>query len=364
MGRRLSAVLAFVVLAATACAPSRGNDWATDASGDGGPSDAGQDSARPCTTGDLYCSGDLRQVLACDPATGEERVVTPCGEGTACIGGACQAVLCIPGESSCADATTQQVCRLDGSGWDTTVCPEGRRCSAENGACEIPCALRVFILLDSSGSMGGEERPTKWEQAREALAELMSSASAANVEFGLGVFPSGGGDCDTSEQLVYPVPTATASLIDEYFVSHGPSGDTPLYDAMTLLLSDTTNGLGDPAYQDFVLLVSDGSDTCYDEDCLSECGLFNPICLINCENRAEEEVIVELGVSTRRLVEERQTRTFVIGFGSGVSDEELSAIADNGATVLGRWLPASNVEELTAAFGDILAEMLECNPIY
>jgi Mg-chelatase subunit ChlD len=235
---------------------------------------------------------------------------------------------------------------------------------AESNTCEPICSLRVFVLLDSSGSMGGEVSPTKWEQAHEAMEELLATSAASSVEWGLGVFPSGGGDCDTSNQVVYPVPEATADLIDDYFVMNSPSGDTPLHEALTLMLEPGLGtGLGDPLYQDFILLVSDGSDTCYDEGCVDECGIFNPICIINCETRADNEVIEQLGVSAARLRDERQIRTFVIGFGSGVSDEELSAIAEQGGTVLGRWLPASNVSELVTRFDEILAEMLECNPI-
>ncbi len=357
---RCLALAAF--LAAAACSPSL-NDW-SDGDGDAdADADADADGG-PCPATGPYCSPSGTQVLTCDPSTGRVDVLATCGVGEGCVGGACQPVVCTPGERSCVDDRTEHLCRADGSGWDDRACGEGQVCMADQGACSMPCVLRVFILLDVSGSMSSEVgSSTKWEQARQALETLFAAHAAADVEFGLGIFPSGDGDCSTSSQVVYPVPSATAANVDAFFRENSPSGNTPLLGALELHLTETAANLNDPAYANFVLLVSDGNDTCYDSRCLAECGLFNPWCLIDCENRAEEEIIGLLGDAAGRLRDERAIRTFVIGFGDGVRAEELEAIADRGGTVLGRWLPASDVSELSAAFEAVLSEMLECNPI-
>lgn len=354
--------LAIAALAAAAgCSPSL-NDW-TDGDADADADGDGDADGDPCPSASPYCSLSGTQVLTCDSSTGTVEVLATCGAGEGCVDGVCQAVVCTPGERSCIDDRNERLCRSDGSGWDHRPCGEGQVCMADQGACSMPCVLRVFILLDSSGSMADEVgTTTKWDQARSALATLFATDAAAEVELGLGTFPSSG-DCGTDAQVVYPIPSATAANVDAYFVENSPSGNTPLLQAMELHLSETEANLNDPAYANFILLVSDGNDTCYDEHCLAECGLFAPWCLIECEDRAAEEIIAHLGEAAARLRDERAIRTFAIGFGDGVRAEELEAIAENGGTVLGHWLPASDVSELSAAFETILSEMLECNPI-
>jgi hypothetical protein len=121
-------------------------------------------------------------------------------------------------------------------------------------------------------------------------------------------------------------------------------------------------GIYDSAYHNALLVVSDGVDTCY-IDCLTRCGMFDFACLMACETEADALVTEALVNSTRTLRDSRAVRTFVIGFGEGASDSQLSAIAENGGTALGRWIQASNVDDLTAAIQTIVDEMFECNPI-
>lgn len=342
------------------CSSGDGNGRSYDVQVD---QDVAEDvSGDHCTNTDPYCSADLTQVLQCDPGTGAVIVVETCGAGTVCIAGACRAAECEPNTALCLNESTSQVCRADGSGWDVVSCPDYQKCIEESGFCEFPCLLRVFVLIDQSGSMGGDTHPTKWDQAREAMALLVASEAAESVEFGLGAFPTGDDSCDTTAQVIHPIP-ADPDLIDAYFASNSPSGMTPLMDAMKVHITDTSANLNDPAYYNYILLISDGSDTCYDEHCLEECGVFDIRCIEECEERAEQEVVVQLGETADFLKSHLQIRTFVIGFGGGVSAEELDAVAQNGGTRLGTWLVASDVAELSAAFEQILAEMLECNPI-
>jgi hypothetical protein len=256
---------------AWACSTDDGNGQTYDVSFD---SDVTEDPATDaCTSTDPFCSADLRQVMQCDPATGGMTVLETCAEGTVCVAGSCQAAACEPNTAICLNESTSQVCREDGSGWDVVPCPDYQKCDDDSGFCDFPCMLRVFVLIDQSGSMGGDTHPTKWEQARTAMAELVAAESAASVEFGLGVFPSGGESCGTSAQVVYPVPVDPVDLIDQYFTSHSPSGNTPLLAALEFHLVDTSANLNDPAYYNYLLVISDGADTCYDDHCEIECGL-------------------------------------------------------------------------------------------
>jgi hypothetical protein len=179
----------------------------------------------------------------------------------------------------------------------------------------------------------------------------------------MGLFPTDG-NCGIDGLVVDPVPEATAASVDAYFSSHDPNGNTPLAFAFEHLVTETEAGIYDPAYHNALLLVSDGIDTCYD-DCADRC-LVSPTpfrCLFECAAESEAIVSESLVASTLALRDARQVRTFVIGFGAGVSDTQLTAIAENGGTALGRWIPAGNIEDLTAALQTIVEELWECNPI-
>jgi hypothetical protein len=275
------------------------------------------------------------------------------------VGGACVTVACVPGTFDCLDGSNQRICRSDGSGYDTVYCGDGLSCV--DGHCEEICALRVFILVDQSGSMS-DGTPTKWEQAKTAISTLMTSPAASEVEFGFGTFPSDG-DCAASDCVTEPIPSATSSIVNSYFTSNGPSGNTPLTFAMQFFETDSTAGLKDSSYHNALLVVSDGEDTCY-MDCTFCLTQPNPFaCLLDCEASAETASAAQLAMIAANLRDTYQIRTFVIGFGEGANDTELSAIAENGGTVLGDWILASDVGALTVALQQIIDEMHECNDI-
>jgi hypothetical protein len=351
--------LTVAFLACAACSSDSGN---TGFDGRVDPGVTPDQDVDACTSDAPYCSPDRGQVLRCDPATGAVTVVEQCGGGTLCIEGTCQATVCTPGSAQCLSESQSQVCRTDGSGWDVVDCGDLRKCVEDSGACEVLCMLRVFVLIDQSGSMS-DLTPSKWEQSRQAMRQVLASTAAADdVEFGLGAFPTDG-NCGVSGMIVYPIPVEPVDLIDDYFSSHSPNGNTPLLEAMKLLLVDTSANLNDPAYYNFILLISDGADTCYSQHCELDCGIFNIPCIIDCENRAEQELLIALADTTTALLEDLSIRTFVIGFGSEVAPAQLDAVAQHGGTVIGRWLDAADVTELTAALQQVIDEMLECNPV-
>ena len=354
MERRLAVALAalLVVPLAAACSPEDGDSHPGDVGGDHGDT-AGCSSVAP------FCSADGRSLVRCDPATGAIETLETCYPDRACRLGACVSTVCPPGDTRCVDTDTQERCRSDGSAWETLDCPAGNLCNSGTGMCTPTCQLRMFVLLDRSGSMS-EGTPRKWDQARDALRALMASPVAAEIQFGFGTFPTDG-NCAVDGFVSYPVPDASATIIDSYFTGNDPNGNTPLGFVFESLAADTSAAnLDDPTYYNALLLVSDGVDTCY-VDCLTRCG-FNFSCLMACETEAETLVTEAVTTSTIAL-RDRQIRTYVIGFGADVSDVELSAIASNGGTVDGVWYRASNVDDLNAALQAIIADMFECNPI-
>jgi hypothetical protein len=323
---------------------------------------SGSDTSAGCTSTTPYCSADHMSVLQCNPSTGSVTTLEECSAGEACVGGACTAVACVPGTAECLDEDTQRVCRDDGTGWIENPCGEDMRCYSDEGRCDDICMIRLFILLDQSGSMTGETSPTKWEQARTAIQSVMTSETADDVEFGFGAFPSDG-DCAADDIVIYPVPEATPSNVDAYF-SDGPSGNTPLTDAMKFFETDTTANLRNSAYHNALLVVSDGMDSCF-IDCMSRCATSAQpfVCLVECEQEIEPLAAAELSMTTANLRDNHQIRSFVVGFGSDVSEMELNAIAANGGTSMDSYIQASDVSDLEAAFQTILDEMWQCNDI-
>ncbi|MBI5489566.1 MAG: hypothetical protein HY905_19695 [Deltaproteobacteria bacterium] len=336
--------------------------------GDSQPRDGGGEASESggCVSTTPYCSSDGRDLLRCNPDTHLAEVLESCWPEQSCRLGACVTTVCPPGQSECVDDDTQRRCAADGSSWEQTDCAAGTRCSTDSGLCDAPCLLRIFVLIDQSGSMS--ETPasggaSKWDQARTAMQAVMTSPAAADIQWGMGLFPTDG-DCSIDGMVIDPVPTASAASVDGYFASHGPDGNTPLAFAFEALTTETESGLYDPAYHNALLVVSDGVDTCYD-DCATRC-LGSPTpwrCMFDCAAAADTIVTESLVASTLALRDSRQVRTFVIGFGEGVSETQLTAIAENGGTVLGRWIPAGNIDDLTAALQTIVDEMWECNPI-
>ncbi len=321
------------------------------------PQDTAGDDAG-CASTAPYCSADHTRVVTCNPVTLAETTVETCGTGEGCVGGACVTVACIPGTFECEDETTQRICREDGSGWDSNYCGDEMRCYPDDGRCGEICMIRLFILVDQSGSMS-DGTPSKWQQARTAIQTIMTSPTAEDVQFGFGAFPSDG-DCAADDIVIYPVPDATPTNVDSYF-GDGPYGNTPLTFALEFFQTDSTANLRNTSYHNAILVISDGMDSCY-IDCIERCGM-NMGCLFSCEAEVEPLAAAQLSMITANLRDAHQIRTFVVGFGSDVSAVELNAIASNGGTYQTEYIQASNVSELEAAFQDILDEMWQCNDI-
>jgi hypothetical protein len=329
-----------------------------DDDGAGDADDGTHGDTTGCTSTVPYCTPDGRTLVRCDPATGLVETVESCYPDRVCHMGACVVPVCPPGESECVDGDTQRRCAADGSAWETTDCAAGNRCYPDSGLCEPPCLLRVFVLVDRSGSMS-EGTPPKWDQAGEALRALMAGPAAADIEFGFGSFPTDD-NCAIDGVVAYPVPAATAAVIVSFFGTTTPSGNTPLGFVFEHLATDTAMNLLDPAYHNALLLVTDGIDTCY-VDCVTRCGP-DIGCMMTCVSEAETLVAGTLATSTRAL-RDQGIRTYVVGLADGVSSEQLTAIATNGGTMLDRWIPAPNLADLEAGLQAIIDELRECNPV-
>ena len=207
---------------------------------------------------------------------------------------------------------------------------------------------RVMILLDNSGSMldnvGGN---TKEEQAVSAITLMVNDTINEDKEFGLDIFPDGSGGflnsgCGTNAAPPVPIADANAQNIINYLNNnYDPNGATPLLAGLKYYATQansTSAGLHGDNTSGYIVVVSDGSDTCYSG--------FN--------------IVQQLRATTTELVNNLDIRSFAIGFGSGVSADELNAIAQNGGTSIATYLQADNETQLQDAFEQIAGDIASC----
>ncbi len=186
-------------------------------------------------------------------------------------------------------------------------------------ACEKP---NMMIVLDRSGSMQG----TKWTQAQNAIQFVLNNYGA-KLRFGLDMFPSDN-DCGAGSIQV-DVGDDTAAAITSAMSSAGANGNTPM--AATLMVLNQYRPLKDPDRRNFIMLVSDGDDTCAD-------------------NPSSDPVAATQDLYTTGI------KTFVIGFGSGANPTVLNNIAAAGHT--GGYHQADNQADLQNAMDQIINEAL------
>jgi hypothetical protein len=215
---------------------------------------------------------------------------------------------------------------------------------------------RLMILLDDSGSMNEGFVRTKWEQAKEALTTLLEAwAGSGRLVFGFDVFPdfecveTPGFCCDVTHPVVADCePDNEAALASLIASTPAPTWDfdTPLCSAIDRFNDASyaprfTEGDGER----YLVVVSDGEEECNGTDYPATCG-------------AGPTYPGAVSVVTSLL--SRGIRTLVIGFGSGVSPEQLGVIAAHGGTAYPEYFVASDGAALQAAFESIASEIVSC----
>jgi len=153
---------------------------------------------------------------------------------------------------------------------------------------EVPMPLALYVVLDNSLSMGpsggfpgpgaggaGNEPPSKWKDAVDALTNFVDDPNSDGVEIGLQYFnpptnAPGTDLCDGSFQGepavdVGPLPE-NADAIVQSLDGSGPTGSTPTVGAMEGGVAFCTAfKTENPDYQCVVIMVTDGQP--------NECGL-------------------------------------------------------------------------------------------
>ncbi len=204
--------------------------------------------------------------------------------------------------------------------------------------------VQVMILEDRSGSMGPDypldDGSVKWEIAVTALSDLLTSYDT-EIRFGLDVFTARDATdwCTIGTAVVSDVAPENASNIIDILGTITPSQGTPLL----LALQNFTDplyapNLVDETMESYLVIVSDGQDTC------GSAGVFDTNGYL---------VSDELAAVTAQLLSEYGIRTYVIGFGNGVDPDQLNAISAAGGTGRDTYYDAADSAELNAVLNDI-----------
>lgn len=189
----------------------------------------------------------------------------------------------------------------------------------------------MLIVVDRSGSMTGLSGSTsKWSHATTAVKNL-TTKFAGQIRFALMVFPGPGGDCDPGITNV-GINLNNHGAIAAFLNSTYPTGMTPLGATMKNAHSFLTQM---PSNKDkYVLLITDGSETC--------------------NGQALNWVQALYGA---------KIKTYVVGFGTGVSASELNGLAIAGGTPLSggtKYYQADNSTQLNTALQAIGSQVSCC----
>ncbi len=202
----------------------------------------------------------------------------------------------------------------------------------------------MLIMLDNSTSMAqapnnnpvSSSNPSKWTIAVAAV-KAVTSAYDTQIRFGLAAFP-GSGSCTAPKSQVTVGPT-NASMIASKLGTSQAGGSTPL--ATALAWCESVPELKDTTRANYVLLLTDGSDTCAPTS-----------------KRVSEPI--DAGHSLFGM----GIKTYAVGFGGGVSAPTLEGIAIQGGTARSgtpKYYQADDAASLNAALSSIAQGALTCD---
>lgn len=294
-------------------------------------SDPGEGEEGSECTEALECNG----TLICNPLSDNCDADVPCTQHQDCGRGS----LCDTSTGECQSNETAGICEVEENCNFGETCIGGRcGCSGLNiGAEAVP--PNVMIVLDRSGSMDneiGSPPMRKWDIAVAAVNNLVSTFDNA-IRFGL-VLYQGQNDCDPG-QVQVAIGDMTAGMISSQ-LGINPSGNTPIADTLDALVG--LGDLQDPNRPNFILLLTDGQDTCPNTGFCQRC----------------------VNAATALRGQAQEVQTFVVGFGDGVDPDTLNMVATAGGTALPgdpMYYQADNAQTLQDAFNDIGGAVLSCN---
>ncbi len=166
-------------------------------------------------------------------------------------------------------------------------------------------AVQPNVLIDIDWSASMEEEVAggrnKWDIATDAV-RVLTTKFDSRIRFGCMWFPGEGDNCSRGWLAVH-VGDNTAAQIHKSLMPFAWGENTPL--AGSLAMASEQPELADTTRANYVLLITDGQDTCDGQPVPVVQSLFD-----------------------------KNIKTFVVGFGSGVDPTSLSQMAISGGTAV------------------------------
>ena len=200
--------------------------------------------------------------------------------------------------------------------------------------------VRVMVVLDRSGTMHFDD---KWTQAVAAIQNLVTQYDNV-IDFGLDFYSINvkpgevtNDGCDVADIVNTDTSSANATNILTELGEWSPGHATPLLKELNNFKSASyAENFMSPGAQKYILVISDGKDTCAEGDYTS--------------NGATAQQLTD---SVTVLKTEMGINTIAIGFGENVDSNQLNAIAEAGGTEYDTYLDAANGVELNAVMENI-----------
>ncbi|MCA9668486.1 MAG: VWA domain-containing protein [Myxococcales bacterium] len=208
--------------------------------------------------------------------------------------------------------------------WATfpTSCSDKRTCAA--GSCSGACrAGELMFVVDVSSSMLDAE---KWKITRCTLLSFVGSKEST-FKMGLRTFPHSSKDCQVP--LPSEIKTYAKSVFDQRLDKPSASSRTPIAAALRGLVPK----FGDPDEGQYVVLLTDGSETC--------------------DGGGTSAVLDEV-----RSLRAQSIKTIAIGIGSSANMTLLHTVAREGGT--GKALEAADAASLRAALVQVATLVRDC----
>lgn len=346
------ALLALVPLALAACSAedpqgvAGGGNGGVTSGGSGGGSSGSGGTAASCTDDPSCKPGQFCSAAKICVPTGSCGADGDCTAPEVCGGGSKK---CLP----------PGTCNQDGDCAQNHVCnPTSKQCELGSGCGKSEFKLtqvapNVMILLDRSGSMGGDAGgDSRWNVAKKAISQVTTKFDD-KLRFGLATYSAcTSGGCSAGS-IVVPIADKNAGAINGFLGTtidqgssngKGTSGgklqylcdsgnpETSTGKSLAALVGEST--LQDPTRNNVVILLTDGSES---SQCVGSC---NGPC-----------------GSGKLLAQSPSVKTYVIGL--GVNPATIDAIAAAGGTA--QSVPASNQTQLDAAFDKIADAVATCD---
>lgn len=210
--------------------------------------------------------------------------------------------------------------------------------------------VKAMLLVDASSSMGnslfGED---KWTAARAAVETLVTDPEHDDTWFGLHAFPYNWlgllPTCETQSKPAIDLAQDSGTDILKWMKNNHPGivSLTPLLNSLKYYQGANPTLLHDSTTSNYLVLLSDGADNCYVPTGLQNYRKHN--LLTGITNDLESVVGI---------------KTIAVGFGDGVSQNELNAIAKNGGSTFDQFVAASDGPALKKAFEEIAKSIRPC----